>query len=55
MNIQFYINNILADYKELDTLPFLLNVGMRDFLKIGNLEGILKSIKQSLRAKVTIN
>jgi hypothetical protein len=40
MNIQFYINNILADYKELDTLPFLLNVGMRDFLKIGNLEGI---------------
>jgi len=40
MNIQFYIDNVLADYKDLDTLPFLLNIGMRDFLKVGNLEGI---------------
>ena len=40
MNIQFYINNVLADYKDLDSLPFVLDIGMRDFLKIGNIEGI---------------
>jgi len=40
MNIQFYINNVLADYKDLESLPFVLDIGMRDFLKIGNIEGI---------------
>ena len=40
MNIQFYINNVLADYKDLESLPFIIEIGMRDFLKIGNIEGI---------------